>query len=150
METRLRPGHPIAAADAERRDLQALERVLYVEDGCGPTVVAPDGGSVPMPHTLTQLMHDITQILATGDAVDVVVVPRDLTVVQTAAFLDESEEDIEELIREGTLATTGDPSHVRIRLVDLIAFRDAEDAERRAALEELIQMNQDLGLYSKP
>jgi hypothetical protein len=94
-------------------------------------------------------MHDITQVLAIGDAVDVVAVPRELTVPQAAAFLDESNEDVEELIREGSLPTTGDPRQMRVRLADLIAFRDAEDAERRAALEEMIQLNQELGLYAK-
>jgi hypothetical protein len=149
METRLRRGRPVAATDTERRDLQALERVLYVEDGCGPTVIAPDGGSVPMPHTLTQLLHDITEVLAAGDAVDVVAVPRELTVGQAAAFLDESEEDVQALIGEGRLATTGDADPVRIRLADLVAFADQEDAERRDALEELVRLNQELGLYSK-
>jgi hypothetical protein len=150
METRLRPGHPVLADDDELRDLQALVHVLAIEGGCRPTITAPDGGTLPLPRILTTLLRDITQVLAAGGAVDVAAVPHVLTVVQSAIFLDESEADVEALIRDGRLPTTGETEPVRIRLVDAMSYKEQRDAERRLALEELIQLNQDLGLYSLP
>ncbi|HEY7032886.1 MAG TPA: helix-turn-helix domain-containing protein [Thermomicrobiales bacterium] len=148
MDRRLYAVRPVSADDAELVHLRALERVLVEQNGIGPTIVAPDGGSVPVPRTLNRLLQEITHILANGDAVDVVSVPSELTIVEAAELLNESEAEVKELIQEGHLPVpSGSPA--RIPLPDVVAFRNQRDSERRQALEELIQLNQDLGFYAK-
>jgi hypothetical protein len=38
-------------------------------------------------------------------------------------------------------------THRRVRLVDLLAYRDRQDAEARRALDELTRQAEELGLY---
>jgi hypothetical protein len=148
MDRRLYAVRPIQAAETELEYIRALERVFVEREGIGPTIVAPDGESVPVPRTLTRLLQEITHILATGDAVDVVSVPGELTVVEAAELLNEPEAEVKELIQQHLLPDpAGTPP--RMPLADVIAFRNQRDSERRQALEELIQLNQDLGLYTK-
>ncbi len=150
METLLRPGHPNTVSDAEQEDLQTLERLLNVENGSVPSIVASDGATMPLPPALAQLLHDVTHVLATENAIDLVPMPREATIAQAADFLDASKEEVEELIQEGRIAAIDDVRPRRIRLTDLIAFRNEEDAERRRALEDLIRLNQAIGLYDEP
>jgi hypothetical protein len=76
MNTLFGRGHPVTIDEEERPHLVALERVLTLDNGFGPTVIAPDGGTVPMPDSLRQLLQDVTQLLIAGEAVDIVAVPR--------------------------------------------------------------------------
>jgi hypothetical protein len=139
---------PVMAGEAEREQLEALEGVLAAQDGCGPTVVGADGGSVPVPRALTPLLREIAHILATGGAVEVVSYPRELTLTQAAALLNEPETAVQEMVRDGRLSLAADEP-ARIRLADVMALSDQWGAERRQALEELIRLNQELGLYTR-
>jgi hypothetical protein len=148
MEPHLGPGRPVLATDDELVHLRALERVLVEQDGVGPTIIAPDGGSVPVPRTLNRLLQEITHILARGDAADVTAYPRELTLVEAAEMINESEDVVQELVRSGQLPITRDKP-TRVSLADVRDYRDERNAERRQALEDLIQLNQDMGLYAK-
>jgi hypothetical protein len=144
METRLRPSRPVMADDDERKHLQALERALVEEEGIGPTIIAPDGGTVPVPQSLNRLFREITHLLAIGNAVRVMSIPSEVTHAVAAELINESETVVRVLILEGCFRQgEGDPS--RVRLAGVLAYKD----ERRQALEELIQLNQELGLYGK-
>lgn len=140
-------GRPVMATEAERRELKALECALVEQDGIGPTVVAPTGESVPMPENVTELMKRVVHALKKGQALQLVVFPRDMTIFEAAGFLGESEAVIEQLVAEGQLPLAGDEAHRRIRLDDAMEYRKRRDAERSAALRRLTELNQELGLY---
>jgi hypothetical protein len=89
-------------------------------------------------------------LLIAGQAVNIVALPRELTVAQAAEFLDERIKDVQGLIDNGRIPTIEGTSPARVRLDDAIAFRDAEAKERRTALEELVQLGQEMGGYSAP
>lgn len=146
MVLRVRDDYPVMATEAERRHLRALERVLVEQEGIGPTIIGPDGGKVPVPRSLNRLLQEITHLLAIGEAVEIVSLPRELTLVEVAELLNESETVVQELVRAGRFSlATDEPA--RVPLADVIAYKDRRDTERRQALEELIQLNQELGLY---
>lgn len=140
-------GRPVMATEAERRELKALECALVEQDGIGPTVVAPTGESAPMPENVTELMKRVVHALKKGQALQLVVFPRDMTIFEAAGFLGESEAVIEQLVAEGQLPLAGDEAHRRIRLDDAMEYRKRRDAERSAALRRLTELNQELGLY---
>jgi hypothetical protein len=144
MASNIRLSRPVVAPETERVHLRALERALAEQEGIGPTVIAPDGGTVPVPGSLNRLLREITHMLAVGEAVDVTSFPLELTFAEAAELINESESVVRELIRQGRFPLAeGEPP--RVRLADVLAYKD----ERRQALDELIQLNQDLGLYAK-
>lgn len=150
MNRLLGRGQPVTMNEDERSHLIALERILTLDHGFGPTVIAPDGGTLPMPDSLRQLLHDVTRLLIAGEAVDIITVPRERTVAQAAEFLDEHIKDVPRLIDTGRIPTIAGASPLRLRLVDVIAFRDGATRERRAALEDFVHLGQEMGGHSAP
>jgi hypothetical protein len=128
----------------ERADLIALERVLTLDNGFALIVIAPDGGTVSMPDSSRQLPQDVTQLLIAGEAVTIVAVPPEVAVAQAAEFLDERVKDVQRLIDNGRIPTIEGACPVWVRRVDVIACRDAEAKERRAALQGLVQLGQEM------
>lgn len=139
---------PVIAPESERRHLAALARVLEEHDGIGPTVVAPDGGTVPIPSIANQLFQEVTRLLAAGDAVSVTAAPQTFAVAEAVEFLDEPEASIRAWIDDGRLPILSDDPP-RFALSDLLVLRAERHAERRSALEDLIRFNQSIGLYDR-
>jgi hypothetical protein len=148
MSTHIGTGRPVMAAASERKDLEALERALVEHDGIGPTVVTPDGESVSMPANLAEFVGRVARALSKGQAVQLIVYPRELMIFEAAAFLGESESFVEQLIVDGQLPLAGDEAHRRVRLDDAMTYMERRDAERWEALRRLTELNQELGLYS--
>jgi hypothetical protein len=148
MSTHLGIGRPVMATETERRQLNALECALVEQEGVGPTVVAPTGESVPIPENVTEFVKRVVHALGNGQAVQLVVFPREVTIFEAAGFLGESESVGEQLFAEGQLSLARDEAHRRIRLDDAMEYRKRRDGERREALRRLTELNQELGLYS--
>jgi hypothetical protein len=113
MENDLRPGHPILAEDHELVHLRALERALVEQEGIGPTIIAPDGGTVPVPRTLNRLLQEITHILARGDAADVTSYPHEMTLAEAAEMINESEAYVQQLVSAGQFTHSERPTDPR-------------------------------------
>jgi hypothetical protein len=149
MSTHLGIGRPIMANEAERTQLNALACALVEQEGISPTVVAPTGESVPLPENVTEFLTRVVHALAKGQAIQLVVFPRELAIFEVAALLGESEDTVEQLLAEGQLPLIGDEAHRRVRLDDAMIYMERRDAERWEALRRLTELNQELGLYSR-
>lgn len=73
-------------------------------------------------------------------------IPPDLSEREAADFLGVSSPFLIKELDAGKLPFHMFGKHRRIRLADLIAYRDAMDARRHAALDELTSQAQDLGM----
>jgi hypothetical protein len=51
------------------------------------------------------------------------------------------------LLEEGAIPFTRAGKHRRVRFTDLTAYRDAKYAEHKRALEEIVQMSEEMGGY---
>ena len=135
---------PDEARGAERalRALQALERTdphLFVT-GSG------DAPLVEVPLEARALLLRILGHMANGDAVTVVPVQAEVTAQQAAEILGVSRPFLIRLVEEGKVACRLVGTHRRIPLADLLLFKDANRAERRAIAAELTAEAQELGL----
>ena len=70
----------------------------------------------------------------------------DLNTSQTAWFLNVSEPYLSRLLDVGMLPFYHVGSHRKVRLRDVRAFRDRQDADSEAALSELAAQAQELGM----
>jgi len=113
----------------------------------GPTLVGADGEAIELPPSAFRLLHGLVHQLARGRAVSLVPVEKELTTQQAADILNVSRPYLVQLLDQGEIPHFKTGRHRRVRFDDLMAFKERRDAERRTALRELTQLNQELGLY---
>jgi excisionase family DNA binding protein len=142
----------IAAPDADR---EALSRIgaLLSEFGTDlsasnrATLVSPSGEEIELPNSLAEVLRVAAQYLANDDAISIAPISKVLTTQQAADLLNVSRPYLIELLERGDLPFYKVGTHRRIRLSDLLAYRQLRDEHRRAGLRRLTQKSQRLGLY---
>jgi excisionase family DNA binding protein len=134
---------PVVAAADERPALAASAAVLAAEDE-GIKLVSGSGACAELPVTARRLLQAVVRALAEERPVAVEVWPRELTIPQAADLLDLAAGDVGRLIEAGELSVLPDGTHRRIRFEDAMAYKERRDTERRAALDELARMSQEI------
>ncbi|HEX5503538.1 MAG TPA: excisionase family DNA-binding protein, partial [Thermomicrobiales bacterium] len=75
---------------------------------------------------------------------------RELTTQQAADLLNVSRQYLIRLLERGDLPFTRTGTHRRIRLDDVLRYKDARSARRREGLRRLTRLSEELGLYDEP
>ena len=101
---------------------------------------------VALPDTATKALTDVLEHLARGRAVAVVPVESEITTQQAAELLNVSRPYLVDLLEQGAIPFRKVGSRRRIRLADVLAYREIDDAKRRSAVDELTAEAQRLGL----
>ena len=107
-----------------------------------------DGRSedVELPAAAARALAEFLSLAAAGRGAAVVPVDEMLTTGRAADLLDVSRPHLVSLLDGGAIPHRRVGTHRRVRLADLLAYREANDAERREALAELAAEAQELGL----
>ena len=137
------------ASDSARYALRALTPVL----ARGPeettvTVQAASGErvSVQLPLGALRALMDVLAQMANGSAVTVVPMHAELTTQQAADLLNVSRPFLIGLLDAGEISFRKVGTHRRVRASDIVVYRQRDDAERRAAADELAAEAQRLDL----
>jgi excisionase family DNA binding protein len=141
---------PIGAPDAERAAIVALDQALR---GCGEGVLSltlPDGAQIVLPATAAELLRRAIDELTRGRALTLLPFSRDLTTQQAADLLNVSRPYLIQLLDKGELSHHMVGTHRRISLDTLLAYRRESKKRTRAALRELTQLSEELGMYDMP
>lgn len=72
---------------------------------------------------------------------------REVTTQQAADLLHVSRQHLVRLLDEGRIAFCVTGKHRRLRVEDVLAFKEKRDEERRSGLRALSQMTQEFGGY---
>jgi excisionase family DNA binding protein len=142
--TEIRPGA------VHERELAVIERALSRATTLpeqGPRLVDADGVAVEVPDELFEALRTIVHHLKAGHGVSVVALQTELTTVEAADLLNVSRPHLIKQLEAGAIPYRMVGSHRRLRLVDVLAYRDRQDTQARAALDELTRQAKDLGLY---
>jgi excisionase family DNA binding protein len=138
---------PVAAPEHERDALVALDRLLETEGDDTPKLIGSDGEKIELPETVVRALRQVVHAMARDRAVTVVPVDKQLTTQQAADVLNVSRPYLIQLLDEGELPHTKTGTHRRIRLDDVMAYRERRDRERMAALDYLSALGQATGKY---
>jgi len=159
LEADIKRMTPIAAAPAEREDVSRIHRLIEgveVVRGSSPeaplrqfTLSDPSGRTVPIPASVFYILERVAEVLARGDAITVVPVGKEMTTQQAADLLNVSRQYLVRLLDEGKLACTKVGRHRRLKMGDVLAFKERRDHERKDSLRNLAELTEDLGGYDE-
>jgi excisionase family DNA binding protein len=147
------PSDPIAPSESDarlaresaRRLLPQLAKVNGVTE---LRVSASDGASetVTIPATAFQMLVTILAEMASGNAVRLVPHHAELTTQEAAEVLNVSRPYLVRLLDEGRMPSHKVGTHRRVLFKDVMTYKVEHRRARRTALDELTQLDQELGL----
>jgi len=142
-------GEWILAPDKNRQNVREIDAIRAETEGVAK-LVTPSGEEHELPHSVYNVLIDVIhQVLVLGNTVKVMSVDAELTTQQAADLLNVSRPFLIKLLKERDLDYRMVGTHRRIRLEDLLVYRDQRDAERRRLLGEITSESQELGLYDE-
>jgi excisionase family DNA binding protein len=110
-------------------------------------LVGRDGASIELPASIHTLLVSVVDILKQGDGVLIIPLHAELTTVQAAEVLNVSRPHLIKQVEAGSLPHHMVGTHRRLRLLDVLAYRDQRDAQANDTLEAMTAEAEDLGLY---
>jgi excisionase family DNA binding protein len=137
-------------AHQARSALQTLRTIRRTKKSSRTVEIRPSEGgpdvSVVVPRAAFDLFLEVLGQMANGSAVTIVPVQAELTTQQAADMLNVSRPYLIDLLESGRMPFGKVGTHRRIRASDLMAFQQKDDAERKAAIDELTAEAQKPGL----
>lgn len=102
---------------------------------------------IELPAGAVAMLMDILEAMASGKGITLIPENAELTTVQAADVLNVSRPFLIKLLEEGAIAFRKVGKHRRIRMEDVMAYKQAIDTDRAAALDALAAeaQSQDMG-----
>lgn len=146
MFERNRPLDLVIPSEQEAQSIKELERILKVA-GSQAKLVGANGEQISIPESVYQALCKVVHTMALGQAVAVVPEERELTTQQAANFLNVSRPYLIKLLEQGEIPYIQVGSHRRVLFDDLKKYKQQRDTERSKFLQQLIEINEEAGLY---
>lgn len=121
-------------------------RLLRGAAGASARLLSPDGGTIDIPPALFELLTAVAEELGQGHGVSVLPLHRQLTTTEVARLLNVSRPHVITLLERGDLPFEKAGTHRRVRLSDVLAYRQVRDERRREALANIVRQGEDLDL----
>jgi excisionase family DNA binding protein len=102
-----------------------------------------------IPESVFRVLERVAEVMARGDSITVVPVGREVTTQQAADLLNVSRQYLVRLLDEGRIPFRKTGQHRRLRIEDVLAFKQTRDKDRRAGLRDLSRMTQEFGGYDR-
>lgn len=96
---------------------------------------------------IAQGLLALLDAVSSGATVDLTALPAQLTTGQAADLLGVSRPTVVSLIDKGRLAADRIGSHRRLNTSEVLAYRERARNERSVALDEVVALSDELGLY---
>jgi excisionase family DNA binding protein len=133
---------------AERQQVTQLAELLAsVTDGRCAALTTAEGTSVELPEEVCGVLQAVVAAMSNGLAITVAPQNTLLTTQEAADMLSISRPTLVRLLGEGEMPYEQRGRHRRVRLADVLEYRERMRRERRARLDEMASEGQHAGLY---
>lgn len=136
---------PEVAARALRRVKDYLASDRACSDAVELVVETGQGGALVVPRQAVEMFAYILAAMARGQGVQIMPVNAELTTQQAADMLNVSRPYLIGLLERGEIEYRLVGRHRRIRFDTVMAYLRKDDAQRKAAIDELTRLDQELG-----
>ena len=128
--------------------LQALAAMLD-RLGAEPTTTlsGPNGEHLVLPPEVFEELRDVVDAMAQGQALTIAPVHQRLTTQEAADLLGVSRPTVVKLLESGEIPFEQPGRHRRVRLADVLAYRERASVERRGALDRMVEIADEADLY---
>jgi excisionase family DNA binding protein len=113
----------------------------------GRTLVTENGDRITVPEPIYQLLCDIVPLLKQGQAVQLINTEQVITTQVAADILRMSRPHLIKLLNEGVLSFTRVGEQRRLKLAEVLEYRDRRQRESEERLRDLLAMAQETGTY---
>ena len=144
------PVEPTRDEMAEAREsYKELEK--YFSDG-EPTLtvqIEENGestGAINLPKSAVQLLYQLLDEMGKGNSVSLIPIKAELTTQQAADLLNVSRPYLIDLLEDRKIDYHKTGSHRRIKIEDLLEYKQQRAEEKTEALDNLVEKTQELGL----
>lgn len=134
----------------EEQDLEPIKQVagdLVANPNMNYILMNDRHGEVKLPPLLVRVLMEAARQLAKGNSVSILHYEQELTTQQAADLLQVSRPYLIRLLEEGKICYHTVGSHRRVRLGDLLDYKNTRDARRKANMSEMVRVSESLGLY---
>ena len=138
--TILPPAEPLAGLVAVLDQMGAESRT---------TLSGPNGEQLVLPSEVFEVLRDVVEAMAQGQAVTIAPVHQRLTTQEAAELLGVSRPTVVKLLESGEIPFEQPGRHRRIRLADVLAYRERASVERRAALDRMVEIADEADMYER-
>jgi excisionase family DNA binding protein len=152
-QERIRRLEPVRAPREDRAEIAELSTALRAPEASGDThydLVGPAGERHRIPVAVVNVLARITEVLARGDALTIVPVGAVMTTQQAADILNVSRQYLVRLLEDGKIPYDRTGKHRRLKIEDVLAYKQKRDRERDEKLDELAKLTEELGGYDEP
>jgi excisionase family DNA binding protein len=106
---------------------------------------------IQLPAAAVALLMNILEAMAAGRGVTIIPENAELTTVQAADVLNVSRPFLIKLLEDGAIPHRKVGKHRRVRMEDVMAYKERIDREREAVLDQLAAQAQELDMgYGRP
>lgn len=138
---------PVSPTDS--KGIAGLARFIEREAGekTKPRLVGPDNESIELPDEVYEILVRVTSAMRAGNAVSVVPYSMRVSTQEAAEMLGISRPTFVRLLEKNEIPYEQPGRHRRIKLADVIAFRDRTHGEAVDRLDALVAEASSDGLY---
>lgn len=141
--------HTIPPGDGDlRRSLAGLAHGTDNPAASGsPVRISIGGDSAEVPAEVAVSLRDVLALFASGRGVAIGAMDEEVTTGQAASMLGVSRTYVCRLVDDGTIPCRYAGTHRRLKTADVLAYADRRRTARARALEEMVSIGADAGLY---
>ena len=137
----------IVPSSADHEAYRQLAAALEAPSTTTAFLQGPDDAPLLLPPSLYSALRDAVQILLRGDAVAISPLHRRLSTTEAGDLLGVSRQYLTRLIDRGEIPCDRTGRHRRLKLSDVIAFKERRSASRVRALDALTAEAAAAGAY---
>lgn len=139
---------PVFAPDGEEPSVRELDRYLAQSKGVA-ALVSPSGKPLQLPHSIYRVLERVAHEMKQGKSVVVMPLHEELSTQEAADLLHVSRPFLVGLLEKGEIPFKKVGTHRRVRLEDLVVYKERRDTARRQALDEMAREAQEEGFYDE-